>query len=315
MIDILVRPRGVHGIPAAEYADAISKRLPERTVQYAATPAEETTLLPDARVVTGVTMSPAALERASQLELFAGLFAGTDHLPMAAFREHDVTVTNASGVHGPNIAEFVIGGLLAHIHRFETGRRRQDAHQWQSYPTNELAGDTVTIVGLGAIGQAIVERLAPFDVTTIGVRHTPEKGATTDEVLGYDEDPLLEAVARTDHLILACPLTETTEGLVDKQVLETLPPTATVTNIARGPVIETDALVSALRRNHIGGAILDVTDPEPLPADHPLWNFDAVRITPHNAGYTPAYYDRLADILAENVSRLETDEPLRNVVS
>ncbi len=315
MIDILVLSRGVHGIPAAEYADAISERLPEQTVRHASTPAEEKTLLPDARIVTGFTMAPAALERASQLELFACMFAGTDHLPMEAFREHGVTVTNASGVHGPNIAEFVIGGLLAHVHRFETGRRRQNARQWQSYSTGELAGDTVTVVGLGAIGQAIVERLAPFDVTTIGVRHTPEKGGPTDEVLGYEEDAFLEAFTRTDHLILACPLTETTGGLVDKQVLETLPSTATVTNIARGPVINTDALVSALRRNHIGGAILDVTDPEPLPADHPLWNLDNVRITPHNAGYTPAYYDRLADILADNVARLETGEQLRNVVS
>jgi phosphoglycerate dehydrogenase-like enzyme len=107
---------------------------------------------------------------------------------------------------------------------------------------------------------------------------------------------------------MACPLTETTRGLVDRRALQELPTHAVVVNVARGPVVDTDALVWAIRRNGIGGAVLDVTDPEPLPADHDLWTFENVQITPHNAGGTPRYYDRLADILAANLRKLDAGE-------
>lgn len=116
--------------------------------------------------------------------------------------------------------------------------------------------------------------------------------------------------------MLACPLTETTRGLVGREELLTIDPEAVLVNIARGPVVDTDALLEALRGNQIRGASLDVTDPEPLPEDHPLWNFGNVQITPHNAGHTPKYYDRLADIVAENVERFDAGDgaELRNQV-
>jgi phosphoglycerate dehydrogenase-like enzyme len=120
-------------------------------------------------------------------------------------------------------------------------------------------------------------------------------------------------LSRTDVLVLACPLTDTTRGLIGEEELVTLPEDALLINVARGPIVETEALVDAIRRNQLRGAALDVTDPEPLPEDHPLWGFDNVQITPHNAGHTPRYYTRLADIVAENVERLERDEDeLRN---
>ncbi len=315
MSDVLVLSRGVHGIPVEKYAAAIDERLSDRTVHLARTPAEEQRQIPDAEVITGLKLPADAITQATRLELFACTFAGTDHLPLATFRDHDVTVTNASGVHGPNVSEFVIGSILAHVHQFATGRRRQQRREWRSYHKSELAGDTVTIVGLGAIGEATVTRLTGFDVETIGVRHSPAKGGPTDEVIGYDDESLQAALARTDHLVLACPLTETTRGLISAQELQTLPPTAFVVNIARGPVVDTDALVAALRSNLIGGAVLDVTDPEPLPADHPLWTFDNVRITPHNAGMTPEYYNRRAEILSENLQRHDRGDPLCNVVN
>jgi Phosphoglycerate dehydrogenase and related dehydrogenases len=131
-------------------------------------------------------------------------------------------------------------------------------------------------------------------------------------VYGYDE--LHAALADADHLVCACPLTDETRGLIDREAFATLPSHASLVNVARGPVVETDALVDALRRNRIGGAFLDVTDPEPLPPDHPLWRFEDVRITPHNAGHSPAYYERTAEILAENVDRLLDGSSLENRV-
>jgi len=142
-------------------------------------------------------------------------------------------------------------------------------------------------------------------VETIGVRYTPEKGGNADEVIGFEEDALLEAFSRTDYLVLACPLTPTTAGLIDEDVFLTLPTDAMLVNVARGPVVDTDALVTALRGNDIDSAALDVTDPEPLPADHPLWTLGNCLVTPHNAGHTPQYWDRCTDILVDALDAID----------
>lgn len=184
------------------------------------------------------------------------------------------------------------------------GWRRQSNNEWRHFRGGELNGSTVTVVGMGPIGERTLELLAPFDVERVGVRYTPEKGGPADEVIGYDDD-LHEVFTRSDYVVLACPLTDTTEGLVGEQVFRTLPPNAVLVNVARGPVVETDALVAALRGNKIRGAALDVTDPEPLPGDHPLWDLENVLVTPHNSGGTDEYWERHADILARNLERID----------
>ncbi|MFC6716962.1 D-2-hydroxyacid dehydrogenase [Natrialbaceae archaeon GCM10025810] len=304
--DVLVFGRGTHGVPMDEYVAALEARVPEGVaVRRARTPAEARELIPTATVATGVTIDEETLEAADELELFACAYAGTGHLPMDALAERGVAVTNASGVHGPNIGEHVLGAILAFTRRFHVGARRQRRREWRHYRAHELQGSTVTVVGLGAIGTSVCERLEPFGVETIGVRYTPEKGGPTDEVVGLDDEAAFQdALARSDYLVLACPLTDETRGLIDGDALHTLDPNAVLVNVARGPVVDTDALVEALQRNSIRGASLDVTDPEPLPPDHPLWTFENVQLTPHNAGHTPKYYDRLADVVAENVERV-----------
>jgi phosphoglycerate dehydrogenase-like enzyme len=300
----------------ADYAEALRDRLPEHTVALAETPGAERELVADASVVTGMTLQEDLLEQAAGLECFACIYAGTDHLPMAEFERRGVAVTNASGVHGPNIAEHVIGHLLAFVRRFHEGWQREQRREWRHYQAGELANSTVTVVGQGPIGRAIVERLAPFGVDTIAARYTPSKGGPADETIGLDAAAVQDALAETDHLVLACPLTAATRELVDHEALVTLPAHATLVNVARGPVVDTDALVDAIRRNRIDAAALDVTDPEPLPPEHPLWSFENVRLTPHNAGHTPAYFERLADIVAPNVERIATGvlEDLENRV-
>lgn len=303
---VLVLRQDVHGIPIERYADALRERLPDHEVRLARTPAEERDLIRDVPVATGLTLRADLLEHATELEWFQCLYAGTDHLPMDLIADHDVTVTSAAGVHGPNVAEWVLGMILVFARRLHAGWKQQARREWRHYMAGELNQSTVTVVGLGAIGKAVVDRLEGFNVHTIGVRYTPEKGGPTDEVIGYEPDAFHGALARTDYLVLACPLTPTTEGLVDASALQTLPPTSVILNIARGPVVDTPALAAAIRKEDVGGAALDVTDPEPLPPDHVLWTFDNVLITPHNAGFTPAYYDRVADILAENLERAGT---------
>ncbi|RAW44377.1 D-2-hydroxyacid dehydrogenase [Halorubrum sp. 48-1-W] len=310
--DVVVLRQKIHGIEGSEYAEVLSERLPERDVALARTPAEEREYLRTARVATGFALDEGDLDVAENLELFACVFAGTGHLPREAFEDRGVAVTNASGVHGPNIAEYVVGAMIGHAREFHRARRQQARREWHTYPTTEVYGSRVAVVGLGAIGETVVDRLSAFDVETVGVRYTPEKGGPTDEVVGFDR--IHEAVTDAEYVVLACPLSDATEGLIDADVFRTMRSDAVLVNIARGPVVDTDALVSALRNNRIRGAALDVTDPEPLPEEHPLWGLSNVTITPHNAGHTPEYFDRVADILATNLERLDTGDDLRNRV-
>jgi len=301
-VDVLVLPDDVHGIDATDYAAALRDRLPERRVAMARDRERLLTLAADAPVITGLHVDDELVETAAAMRLFACIFAGVDHLPVDRMVERGAAVTNASGVQAPNAAEHAVGGLLSLVRGFDVARRRGENREWRTYSTDELAGSTVAVVGMGSIGTAICERLAPFEVERVGVRHTPSKGGPADRVVGYDDAD--RAFGAADHVLLACPLTELTRGLVDAAALRALPPHGVVVNVARGPVVDTDALVGALRDGSVAGAHLDVTDPEPLPAEHPLWDFENVLVTPHNAGHTPKYFERMADVVADNVDRL-----------
>ena len=303
MADILVLNDTAHGIPSERCAAALRDRLDDYEVHLARSDSEELDLIADAEVAVGGDMREEVLAAADDLELFACSSAGVGHLDLDAFRERGVAVTNASGVHGPNIAEHVLGWLLMITRRLDEGIRRQERREWRHFQAaGEFNGSRVCVIGLGAIGTTIVERLSGFDLETVGVRYTPEKGGPTDEVYGFDD--LESALVGVDYLVIACPLTETTEGLIGARELSWLPPHAVLVNVGRGPIVETDALVGALRRNKLGAAALDVTDPEPLPEDHELWTFGNAYITPHNSGHTPHYWERVADILARNLDRV-----------
>ena len=304
MTDIVVLRHKIHGLSVDDYAATLQSRLPEMEVTLAKTRAEEQELLEAATVATGYTISPEQVEAADSLELFMCTFAGTGHLPLDTLEEHDVTVASASGVHGPNIAEQVLGYLLSFVRRLDLAWEQKQRHEWNHFQAGELSGSTATVVGLGPIGETIVDRLNAFDVHTIGVRYTPSKGGPADESIGFDEAELDDAFSRTDHLVLACPLTDLTVGLVDEEALLSLPTEAIVVNVARGQVVDTDALVTALQSNMIFGAALDVTDPEPLPPESPLLRLQNCYITPHNAGHTPNYWDRCAEILGDAVTDL-----------
>jgi phosphoglycerate dehydrogenase-like enzyme len=314
--DIVILRGKAHGIPTTELADALRERLPNYDIRMAQTPHEERELVQHAPVVAGLGINANLVDVTEELEYFACGAAGIDHLPMDQLAEKEVTVTNASGVHGPNIAEHVVGWMLMIARRLDEALRRQQNREWRHFQAfNELRGSTVTIVGLGSLGVSIAERIESFGVYTTGVRYTPSKGGPTNEVIGFNDDEFQEVLSRTDYLLLACPLTETTRGLVSNQEFETLPTDAAVINVARGPVIDTDALVAALQDNKIHKAAIDVTDPEPLPEDHPLWNLDNLFISPHVSGHTWEYWTRVADIIKENVRIAEEASAYRGLTN
>jgi phosphoglycerate dehydrogenase-like enzyme len=300
--DIVILRGKAHGIPTTELANALRERLPDYDIRMGQTPYETRELVRHAPVVAGLGIDTSLVDTAEELEYFACGAAGTGHLPMDRLAEKNVTVTNASGVHGSNIAEHVVGWMLMIARRLDEGLRRQQNHEWRHFQAfGELKESTVTVVGLGALGTSIVDRLEPFGVDTIGVRYTPSKGGPTDEVIGFDPEDFHKVLSRTDYLVLACPLTDTTRGLLDSEEFNTLPEDAVVINVGRGPTINTDALVDALHDNEIHKAAIDVTDPEPLPMEHHLWNLENVLITPHVSGHTDEYWTRTADIVTRNV--------------
>lgn len=311
---ILVLREGTEGLSMEPYAEALQERLPDQTVVYARTPQEEREHIVDARVVTGIIVDEDLLASAEVLELFACTFAGTDHVPMDTLEARGVGVTNAGGIHAPGIAEQALGNMLVFTRNLHEGWRRKQNTEWRHFQSREFTGSTVAIFGLGSIGKALTQRLQGMEVHTIGVRYTPEKGGPTDEVVGFDSEDVHDALTRSDYVVLACPLTETTQNLIDEEAFATMKPSAILVNAARGGLVDTNALVGALRWNKIRGAALDVTDPEPLSEDHPLWTLENCLITPHTGGHTPKHWDRLADIVAENVERLDASDGLRNQV-
>lgn len=300
-LEIAVLPFKLQRLGPTEYASVLEDRLPDASIRIAGTPEQERTIIETAEIATGTGIDQSTLESASALDLFAGIYSGTEHLPLAELADRGIAVTNGAGVHGPNIAEYVVGGLLAFARGFPRAWGQQQRREYRAFETRELQGSTVTVIGLGAIGTAVLERLEPFGVETIGLRYSPEKGGPAEEIAGFDRPGLHEALSRSEYVVVATPLTDETRGLIDESAFAAMPATAVLVNVARGPIVDTDALLKALQRNGIGGAVLDVTDPEPLPPDHELWRLDNVLLTPHHAGFTPQYFQRRAEVLAKNV--------------
>lgn len=301
---ITVLRRGAPGLKAETLCTALRDRLPHHDVALAATPKEERALIAERPVVVGNGITEDRIDSAGHLRLYVHTSSGVEDLPMAALAAADVAVTNTSGL-TPYAAEQVIGYLLVFARDLHKGMRRQRRREPRHYQPRSLSGSRVTIVGLGAIGQEIATCLNGFDIDTVGVRYTPSKGGPTDTVIGYGETSLHEALSGTDYLVLSCPLTDTTRGLIGAAKLATLPTDAVVANIARGAVLDTEALTVAIERNTLRGAALDVTEPEPLPPDHPLWRFENVLLTPHNAGNAPDHWERVAGLVARNLDRIE----------
>ncbi|MET8230434.1 2-hydroxyacid dehydrogenase [Micromonospora sp. NPDC005298] len=222
-----------------------------------------------------------------------------------------VTLCDARGVHDPSTAEWVVTAILAQLRAFPAFVRAQAERRW-AYdgvaPTDELTGKRVLIVGAGSIGTAVRDRLAPFEVSFTLVARTarPEQG-----VHGVDELPRL--LPEADVVVVLVPLTEQTRGLIDKEFLAAMSDGALLVNAARGPVARTEALVAELGTGRISAA-LDVTDPEPLPADSPLWTMPNVLLTPHVAGSVRGLLPRAYRLVGDQVRRFAAGQPLINRV-
>ncbi|MFN3989070.1 MAG: D-2-hydroxyacid dehydrogenase [Erythrobacter sp.] len=219
------------------------------------------------------------LRAATRLKWLNSIYAGLDFLPMEVLIERGIIVTNGAGINAITIAEYVVMGMLNIAKGYREVVRAQERHEWllDSPGKRELAGSKALLLGYGAIGQLIKPRLEAFDVAVSVVRRSGGEGT-----LGPDE--WRARLDEFDWVILAVPATPETEGMIGAAELAAMKPDGVIVNIARGSVIDQPALVEALERKAIGGAFLDVTTPEPLPADHPLWSLPNAHITMHLSG-------------------------------
>jgi phosphoglycerate dehydrogenase-like enzyme len=217
-----------------------------------------------------------------------------------------VTLCNARGARDVPVAEWVVGALLGDSTGLLRSAARQHEREWSRYQPFELAGSTVLILGHGSIGEAVRRRLVVLRAEVVAVARRARPG-----VHAIEELPGLLGAA--DAVVLLAPLTDDTRGLADAAFLAALPDGALVVNAGRGELVDTDALLAELRTGRLRAA-LDVTSPEPLPADHPLWTTPGVAITPHVAGDTQAAERRAQRLAGEQLARYARREPLRNVV-
>ena len=225
---------------------------------------------------------------------------------------NDVTLTSAAGVYGDLVAEHALTLMLALYKRLPELLDLQRRGVWDDLPTRSLTGQTLGIVGAGGIGRATARLARPFGMRAIGVRRGEGAVPELDQTLPLERLP--DMLAAVDVVLLATPLTDRTRGMVDAAFLRAMRPTAVLINVARGGIVVTDDLLQALHEGWIGGAGLDVTDPEPLPEGHPLWRAPNTIITPHHANPPEASHEPIARRFAENLHRYLAGEPLLAVV-
>ncbi|MFE9347703.1 2-hydroxyacid dehydrogenase [Streptomyces olivaceus] len=252
------------------------------------------------------------LPRMRNVQVLQTLSAGIDSVePGLKQLPAGVRLCNARGVHEASTAELTLTLILASLRGVPDFVRAQDRGEWLGGFRPALADRTVLIVGYGSIGAAIEDRLVPFEVAPVVRVARSARATERGPVHPLTDLPAL--LPRADVVVLSTPLTEATHGLVDAEFLARMKDGALLVNVARGPVVDTKALLTELENGRLTAA-LDVTDPEPLPTDHPLWHAPGIVVSPHAGGPTSAFLPRAKRLLVDQLNRFVNQEPLRNVI-
>lgn len=234
--------------------------------------------------------------------------AGTDGPFYDAMRAKQVLVTHSPGANAIAVAEFAFGLVLWSAKRFADLAELQRQHQWEFLSLTELSVQTLLVVGLGNIGSRVARYGKAFGMRVIGVRQSRERLPEVDQQV--TPEALHQVLPEADFVVLAVPLSATTAKLIGAPELALMRRTATLVNIARGKIVDVEALAAALREGRLRHACLDVLPQEPLPAESPLWEVPNLFITPHNAWGSPMYHPRVAEMWYENLRRYVRGEPL-----
>lgn len=255
-------------------------------------------------------------EAATGLRWFQSINAGLERLEREGILGMGFAVTSGAGIASVAIAEWILGTMVMLTKNLHVYVRQQTGAHWESRRSGELDGKTVGIVGLGAIGRETAKRCRAFGMRVIASRRTVAAGSSDpdcDAILPYSE--LSRLLEEADYVVLSLPLTAETGGLIGAPELSRMKSTAFLLNVARGGVVDQAALISALKAGTIAGAGLDVTSPEPLPADSELWALPNVILTPHMSGNVEGYGHKAATVFVANLRRYVAGEPLEHLAN
>ena len=285
---------------------------------------EDETQLPaalgDAEVFVGWRLPPEHFDAAPRLRWIHSASAGIDDALFPALAESDVVLTNSTGLHAICIPEHVLGQMLVLARNFHEAQRVQQRADWNRFAViaygsgiRELHGSRLAILGAGPIGANLARMAAGLGMRVRVLRRDPSRAVPHAEAV-VAPSGLHELLGWADFVVLAVPLTAETRRLIGEPELRAMKSSAFLINIARGEVIDEEALTRCLRAGGLAGAALDVFGEEPLPATHPFWALPNLVMTPHISGYTPAYFDKMVAIFEDNLARYVEGRPLHNVV-
>lgn len=276
----------------------------------------------DAEVYFGYGLSAAVVDAAPRLKWAHSASAGVGKSISPELLSAGLLFTNSAGVYAEAMADSVLAGVLHFVRGVDIAVRLQASATWDKqafqtpeWPLREVADLRVLVIGAGGIGSAVARRLSALGAECTGVRRRPELGVPDGFRYVHGPDRLDQLLVSADLVVLAAPLTALSRGVMDARRFALLPHGAIVVNVARGALVDEDALVNALATGHLRGAFLDVFRREPLPHEHPLWRDPHVLITPHVSGVSPArHWGRALSLFQDNWQRFVAGEPLRNVV-
>ena len=279
-------------------------------------------LIPGAEAYFGFGMTSDLLQAASKLRWVHSAAAGVGNVLGAGIAERDVLLTNSAGIHGPPIAEFVVAGILYFLRGIDVAVAQQRRREWskaffvaEDSPLREVSECRVLIVGTGGLGGESARRLACLGARCVGVRRRPELGAPEGFVSVVGKDGLDEELPKADVLVLAAPYTADTSEMMTRERLMRLPQGAIVVNVARGALLDEEAVADLLERGRLRGAVLDVFREEPLPERSRLWSMPNALIMPHTSPVSPRrFWPRQLDLFLSNWHRYDRGEPLLNLV-
>jgi phosphoglycerate dehydrogenase-like enzyme len=302
------------------FSEQLKKDFPQLAVVHLSSYDRLDEEIADTEVAIAWSLRPEQLKLAQKLRWIHSPAAAVHQLIFPELVNSDIILTNAREIHGPVVAEHVIALIFTLAKQLTQAVRLQQKHvwgqesMWRGRPRpREVAGATLGLIGLGSIGREVAKRASALGMRVIAVREHPEKGSDgADLIFGpADLDGML---AQADYVVLAAPLTSTTRTLVNAARLAKMKPDACLINVSRGPLVDEAALADALRKQKIGGAALDVFSREPLSPDSPLWDLDNLLITPHTAALTEKLWQRHYALMAENLRRYLSHQPLLAVV-
>ncbi|OCT11957.1 hydroxyacid dehydrogenase [Paenibacillus pectinilyticus] len=265
-------------------------------------------------LISAGRLHPDLVAQATKLKWVQTLSAGIDKLPLEDLARRDVIVTNARGVHTIQMSEFALSLMLQWVRKANLLHDNQQQHVWDhQVQFGELHGKTIGIIGAGAIGEAVARKAKAFDMKVIGLNRSGTPQAAFDTTV-HGEEGLAHLLAQSDFVVVLLPSTPKTRGFLRQDHLDLMKPNAFFINLARGDVLNEEALILALQQGKIAGAALDVFAQEPLPPSSPLWSMNNVILTPHIAGASVHYTDRVSTIFYHNLRAMLDGGDMRNVV-